>query len=269
MASARLNQLFIEAMAKHLPPSAATLRLVDLDGKAGAILTTLREDLTVIASSVTDLPAESVDAVVAYDHTLAEALLTGALNALRPGGRLIVVKTDGEVNEDDGQTLEGAGYTRIMVEVGIECPTPLGVLMRGEKPHQTADTLARIQAVALEDDDALSLDDYRGRYVYLLITQTPNKPVWALRPDEPIAWQAITVEGALVAFSSLPKAVGFMQPAVVANKIRDVNKVAKFRKEVAQGWPQRVILNPSLEILVGRKTALIPIDPTTAEKPDE
>ncbi|MCU0498415.1 MAG: hypothetical protein MUF87_13770 [Anaerolineae bacterium] len=269
MASARLTRLFIEAMAKHLPPSASTLRLVDLDGKAGAILHSLREDLEVIASSPHDLPAESVDAVIAYDHPLADDLLTGALSALRPGGRLIVVNTAGEVNERDGQTLEGAGYTRIMVEVGIECPTPLGVLMRGEKPHQTADTLARIQGVAMEDHDALTLGDYRGRYVYLLITQTPNKPVWALRPDEPIAWQAVTVDDTLLAFSSLPKAVGFMQPAVIANKIRDVNKVAKFRKEVAQAWPQRVILNPSLELLVGRKTSLIPIDPTTAEKPDE
>jgi len=32
----RLARLFIEAMAKHLPPSASQLRLIDVDGAAGA-----------------------------------------------------------------------------------------------------------------------------------------------------------------------------------------------------------------------------------------
>jgi len=36
------------------------------------------------------------------------------------------------------KTLEAADYTRILVEVGAECPLPVGALMRGEKPHTVA-----------------------------------------------------------------------------------------------------------------------------------
>ena len=73
----------------------------------------------------------------------------------------------------------------------------------------------------------------------------------------------------VLAFSSLPKAVEFMQPAVVAGRIKDVNKIAKFRWEVARDWPFPVMLNPSDEIFDTHAAALLAVDPDTAEAPDE
>ena len=166
------------------------------------------------------------------------------------------------------QTLEKAGYTRILVGTGIECPLPTGVLMRGEKPHTTDDTLERIQ-VAAEQDEAQPFADYRGKYVYLLVTQTPNKPVWTLEAGETIQWQAVTLDDALLAFSSLPKAVGFMQPAVLAGRIQDVNKVGKFSVATAQTWTQPVLLNPESDVLEGGTVGRINVDASTAEAPDE
>jgi hypothetical protein len=273
MVRPRLARLFIEAMAKHLPPSASHLRLLDVEGAAGEILTLSRADLDVVKvegePETWGISPESMDAVVAFNNTLKPDLLTASLNALRPGGRLIIMETDGEPGSERVQTLEKAGYTRILIESGIECPLPTGVLMRGEKPHVTEDTQARIQQVAEQDDNALSLADYKGKYLHLLVVQTPNKPVWALEEGEKVHWQAVTADGALVAFSSLPKAVGFMQPAVINDSIRDVNKVAKFSKAQAQQWTLPVKLNPTLEMLNGQSIALIDVDPNTAEQSDE
>jgi hypothetical protein len=161
---------------------------------------------------------------------------------------------------------------RILVENAISDRQP-GVLVRGEKPHTSANTLERIQGVAEQDSGLTNFDQYSGRYVHLLIQQRPNKPVWALRPDEPITWEAIGVQTdagvVLLAFSSLPRAVGFMQPAVVQGRIKDVNKVGKFRREVAQGWTHKALLNPSLDGLAGLAVVLVPVDHATAEAPGE
>ncbi|NWF71143.1 MAG: hypothetical protein HXY40_18835 [Chloroflexi bacterium] len=277
----RLKHLLIEELAKHLPPSAASLRLLDVAGAAGAALAEVRADLDVITveadSAGWQIAPNSVDAVVVYGAALDHAGLNAAQRALRPGGRLIMVDPAGEVNETHVKTLEDAGYTRILVGVGVECPLPAGVLMRGEKPHATPDTLERIQGVAGKDDAvARQLSDlqaYSGRYVHLLVQQTPNKPVWALQPHEKVDWQAVALEGAetpvLLAFSSLARAVAFMQPAVLAGKIRDINKVARFRKEVAQAWPQGVLLNPEPAVLQKQRLTLLAIDPASAEAPGE
>ncbi|GAB4520141.1 MAG: hypothetical protein OHK0046_29950 [Anaerolineae bacterium] len=272
----RLTRLMIEAMAKHLPPSTAQLRLLDVNGETGAVLTELRQDVEVQAvpgQGWENVPPESVDAVVAYDYVLNDAFLSRAQSALRPGGRLIVVNSRGEVSEAIGQRLEDSGYTRILVETAVECPLPTGVLMRGEKPHTTDDTLARIQQVAGQEANMLDLASYKGRYVHLLVVETPNVPVWRRVEGTVIQWQAaaLTIAGetVLLAFSSLPKAVSFMQPAVLANRIQDVNKVGKFSREAAQHWPQRVLLNPELHVLDGATVAFIPVDATTAETPDE
>ncbi len=268
----RLARLFIEAMAKHLPPSASTLRLLDVNGFTGQILSELRQDLEIVAVSsdpeTWPIAPQSMDAVAVLGTTPNEALLTAAKAALRPGGRLIMMETSGEPDEMRVQTLEQAGYTRILVETGIECPLPTGVLMRGEKPHTTDDTLERIQ-VAADHDDAQPFADYHGKYVYLLVTQTPNKPVWTLEAGEVIQWQAVTLDGALLAFSSLPKAVGFMQPAVLAGRIHDVNKVGKFSVATARTWTQPVLLNPASDVLENGTVGRIEVDATTAEAPDE
>ena len=253
MPSPRTARILTEAMVKHLPPSAARLNLLDVNGKAREILEKHRPDLeiTVVAGSEWPVPPQTFDAVTAFDEDLRGDLLEAALHALRPGGRLIVMSITGDPDESRVKTLEQHGYTRILVETGAECPLPVGVLMRGEKPHITGDTNARVRIAADQDDDAQTLEDFRGRFVHLLIRQSPNKPAWAIRADEPVTWEAVTLGGALLAFSSLPKAVAFMQPSILAGQISGVSKVAKFSRETACAWPLPIILNPAPEILDG------------------
>src|SRR5262249_9393249 len=146
-----------------------------------------------------------------------------------------------------------------LVETGAETPTPIGVLMRGEKPHTEERTVERIKQVAARDNEPAPRRS--SRYVYLLVQQTPNKPAWKLNKDEPVEWQAVAVAGedetVLLAFSSLPKAVEFMQPAVMAGYIKDVNKVAKFSWETVRGWPFPVMLNPSDEIFATQTAVFV------------
>jgi len=247
------DRRWIEAMAQHLPPSASTLRLLDLIGSVGAV----RPDVAVTG----DGAAGGFDAVFADGAALNGDLLGMALRALRPGGRLIAVDTQGEPSAAWVKTLEQAGFTRVLVEELL----PTGVLLRGERPHETADTLARVQSVAARDQGAV-----KGCYVYLLVRQTPNKPVWALRPGDPVEWQALALadaDGPLLAFSSLPNAVAFMQPAVLSGQIRDVNKLAKFSRESARDW--HLLINPSIDILQQHPVTLVPVDHARAEAPDE
>jgi hypothetical protein len=271
MADPLLERRLIEAMAKHLPPSASLLRLLDVEGRAGAILSENRADLDVIkvtgSPDTWGLDAGSLDAIAAYDGSPELPLLQVSLAALRAGGRLIIVQPDGNVTEALVKRLEGAGYTRILVEPCIEHPL-VGVLMRGEKPHTAERTTDRIQQIASRDNAPRS-----GRYVHLLIQQKPNKPAWAIKPDEPVEWQAVAVAGdnetVLLAFSSLPKAVEFMQPAVLDGLIKDINKVAKFSWEIARKWPFPILMNPTDDILATNPIMMLPIDPATAESPDE
>ncbi len=264
----------ILAMAKHLPPSRATLTLLDVAGITAPVLSQPRSDIEAHTLPMNSrdwvLLDDSADAITAYNRELDADFLSAALAALRPGGRLIVVRSDGVPTESIVRTLEGAGYTRILVEPALDEP-PCGLLIRGEKPHRTADTLARIQGVAGQGSSVGSLDDFRGRYVHLLIRQSPNKPVWKMAPDEVITWRAAAVqvddEMHLLAFSSLPNAVGLMQSAVLAGVIADVNKVAKFSLRTARTWALPVLLNPALEAIGAVTWA--DIDPTTAEAPDE
>lgn len=261
---------FIEAMLKQLPPSAAELRLLDVGGMAGDILGETRHDLT-ITTATTDAQSwsfaeNSFDAIVALGQTLSERFLSAMLSALRPGGRLIVIHTEGTVSETPVRTLENAGYIRILVEPATEQG---GLLMRGEKPHTTADTLERVRGVAGQDADSLDLSNFKGRYVHLLIVQTPNKPVWALAEGEKIRWKAVSASGQLLAFSSLPKAVSFMQSAVLANVITGINKVGKFSKDTAQTWTTSVHINATLDDIHGQVIDFIDIDPESAEAPDE
>jgi hypothetical protein len=266
------SRRLIEAIAKHLPPSAATLRLMDVGGAVGATLAGLRGDLQVMP--VPDLPASispnSVDAVVAYDVALSQEFLSAALAGLRPGGRLIIVNPAGVVSATWVKTLEDTGYVRILVE---PASNPGGVLIRGEKPHTEQRTPDRIQQVAGRDANLLDLASYTGRYIHLLIRQSPNKPVWKLAPGEQVEWHAVALANngapALLAFSSLPKAVAFMQPTVLSGRIKDVNKVAKFSRETAQQWASPVILNPTPEALEGCVVLFMPVDSRTAEAPDE
>ncbi len=275
MDARRVQRHFVAVMAKHLPPSASTLRLLDLDGNSGDILAGWRADLDIARISPSDLraagiAADSIDAVVAYDVDADSDLLRQALRLLRPGGRLIMLQSRGRVSEAHPLMLRENGYTRLLVEPALD---GLGVLLRGEKPHQTADAGQRIRSVARADGDLLDIDQYAGRYLHLLIQQRPNKPVWKLRSDESINWSAAALDDGsrqvLLAFSSLPKAVGFMQPAVLEGVIRDVNKVGKFSRAAAKTWPWAALLNPTLDSIHGKALTSVEIDPGSAEAPDE
>lgn len=270
-----IRRHFIAAMAKHLPPSSSTLRLIDLDGRSGDLLAALRSDL-----EIRHIPANEIgglemvsgdfDAIVAYDLSLTDDILAFARPALRAGGRIIALQSRGTVSQSHLRRLRDHGFARILIEPALD---ELGVLIRGEKPHTTADTLERIQSVASSDSDSLEISRFRGRYIHLLVQQRPNTPVWKLDPSERISWRAAAIQRdsslALLAFSSLPKAVGFMQPAVLAGDIPDINKVGKFSLATVQAWDWDIVLNPSSDSIHGATLSYIDIDPALAEAPDE
>jgi hypothetical protein len=271
-----MNNPVIAELARHLPPSAATLRLADMNGEAGDSLKLLRPDVEAISVADTDglrgLGESSMDAVMATGHPTAD-FLAAALQILRQGGRLILFEAGGAADEGRVKILENAGYTRILVETLTDDDGALlGVLMRGEKPHKQSDTLARV-AVAAIDAPRADLASFRGRYVHVLVRQTPNKPAWALRPDEPVEWHVVALageNGAALAFSSLPSAVGFMQRAVLANAIQGVSKVAKFSKEAAAAWAFTLIFNPLFDDVKAQGLAIVyAVDPQTAVHGEE
>lgn len=276
----QITHRLIEAMAKHLPPSASELRMLDINGEAGATLATLRGDLHIQAISgqvdtwaQIGIKSASVDAIVAYGYVLNDQFLTLALDALRSGGRLIVVDPIGQISSEVGHRLESHGYTRILVETAIEQPHPMGVLIRGEKKHITTDTQLRIRQTAVRDAAQLDLGTFKGRYVHFLIKQTPNLPPWKRDSNEAITWEAVAVQGedgpVLLAFSSLPRAVEFMQPAVLEGKVKDINKVGKYARETVSTWDEPVLVNAELDILDSYPVVFVSVDPNTAEAADE
>ncbi len=239
------------------------------------------------------------------------ALLAEALRVLRPGGRLVMVNPVhrrtvlraplalrrgpvaaldmavwrffvGSIGGYDVPTIaaemQAAGFARILAEPIMDGWT---ILSRGEKPYAAG--LSTAERVAVGAGEAAPAGILRGaafqgapgRYVHLLIRQTPNKPPWKLGPDEVITWDAASVIGptgepVALAFSALPKAVAFMQAAVMAGAVRDVTKVAKFRKDVAAAWGFAAWINPALDELPQQTPGpWLSIDPDSAEAPDE
>ena len=275
----RTAQLLIEAMAKHLPPSGSTLRLWDVGGRVGEFLHALRPDLHIepilTPYQTWQAPTEALDSIMGLDfpHALEDDFLTTALQMLRPGGRLILVDSQAEPTRDQVTALESSGHTRILVEDAIECPLPLGVLMRGEKPHTTESTFRRVRVASDVDPDNLPLTDYDGVFIYLLVRQLPNKPAWALNEFDVITWDAVTAardsQPMVLAFTSLPKAVSFMQPAVMQNLVDGVNKVGKFNRDAASAWGVPLWLNPPLTDVKAWPVGFFSVDPTTAERADE
>ncbi len=264
------------AALKHLPPSASDLRLVDAGGGIGAALAEQRADLVVSEvqgqEGLSRLSEASADAITWLGPT-DTGLLMQALRVLRAGGRLISVDPTGQPSADLVAALEAAGFTRVLVEAALIEPVTTGVLVRGERSHTTADTLARVEGVALRDAGQTDWSTFRGRYVHLLVQVTPNKPAWKLAPGEPVNWSAAAVEmdgqAVLLAFSSLPNAVAFLQQAVLAGVVQGVNKVGKFPRTEAEGWPQALIFNPALDVLAGKVLITVPVDPSRAVTGEE
>ena len=257
----------IALMLKQLPPSASELTLLDVGGHCSAQFMVQRRDLN--SRSVHCLPTgtSDADAIVALDQPLSADFLTAACACLRPGGRLIIGWRHGSPSAQQQLTLEGAGFVRILIEVQGEA-----LLLRGERPHDAESSLERIRQVA-DGDVVTDPSSWPGRYVHLLVKQTPDRPPWALREGEALRWQALTVgaggEQKLLAFSSLPRAVAFLQPAVLQGSIRDVNKVGKFARETARNWSLRLLLNPAPDVLEQHMTGKVDVDPATAAASDE
>ena len=112
MDAARIQGHFVAVMAKHLPPSGSTLRLLDLDGRSGSILSESRADLEYRHIAPLELPHAdiapgSLDAIVAYDVDLSDSMLIYCLEALRVGGRLIAVQSRGRASESHLRRLRG------------------------------------------------------------------------------------------------------------------------------------------------------------------
>src|SRR5579859_589527 len=261
----------VRELSRHFPPSGAQLHVfITAFGKnlrLGDIASTLhnlRPDLLIVTGEQPvdiplQLPSDSQDAFVVCDLWQLGtegriAFLSESIRALRPGGRLLLLDataTNGLARllhpstspitlEAAASALAETGFARVLAE---RLADDAAILSRGEKPYSISATVERIaqsaargaSAERLQTIDSGSLPGAsRGRFVFILVRQTPDKPAWAIQPGEKISWQAQMVnhtgEGGkpyLLLFSSLPKAVSFMQAAVMAGQSLGVNKVAK------------------------------------------
>ena len=172
------------------------------------------------------------------------------------------------------------GYVRVLGESCFK-----GVLYRGEIAYDpslsTLDrvemgTKSEVQASTLVSGNAIVA--IKGRYIYVPVHQIPNKPVWRLDPAEQLQWTGFVVKNrnneqqALLAFTSLPKAVQFLQHMVKANVVLDVNKIPKFAKATAAHWQFAIVINlEPAEFLATHRLSqqTVYLDPSSAEAPDE
>ena len=246
--------------ARHLPPSAGPPRVLALDADAAARLAREAPDAVAIGPArVRCAPSALPFAPQTFDAAVAEGppsglALPSLLRLLRPGGRCIAL-IPAVSRADWLGGLARAGFIHLFAEDAGQAQA----LVRGECPPQAARTVDRIAAVAGASDpglhpfDAQSADPAAlGRYLHLLIAQTPNKPAWWLAPGERLEWRAAVGAGeggspAAPAFTSLVRAVGFMQAAILAGTLHGVNKVGKFPAATAREWPFALIVNPSFE----------------------
>ncbi len=201
--------------------------------------------------------------------------------------------------ESMGNVLDAAGFVRVFGEKAV---AGYGVLSRGEKQCQESSRQGEVgeriwhgKKVAVKPKlPTGTLPVVRGQalsllpnpYIFLLIRQTPAQPSWALPPGTTLTWNAVTAieinsnQCVVLAFTSLPKAVAFMQPAVTSGRIIGVSRIAKFDKTTATHWPFATLLNPDLSILDDTidihptvpyrlSTADLMVDPNTAVGGDE
>jgi hypothetical protein len=227
--------------AKHLPPSLDVPRVLVLDSASAANLPT---DLNLTFPQGDDTPSGPFDAILG---TNPKPSLLELYQLLRPGGRLILASLDKDP-QSQLNNLNESGFIHCLVE------TEEGVtLYRGERPP-LGTPIERTEAL-VSTVPSLQSELKNLKYVFLLVAQTPNKPAWRLAEGEKITWQAATLLGEqnetpiLLAFTSLVRAVKFMQPAVLAQKFKGINKVGKFPSAIAQTWQLPLRLNPEFDDL--------------------
>lgn len=243
--------------AQHLPPSAARPRVLALDEPSAQALP---PDVEVVRDRAAPGPFDAIVGQGAADA------LGDWFQRLRPGGRLILADAPPAEAAPEAfgaerlQALTAAGFIHCLVHVDA----PL-TLCRGERPPLAA-ARERVRATA----DAAPASP-ASPFVFLLIQQSPNKPAWRLTPGEALTWQAATVvdpatgRTALLGFTSLVKAVAFMQPAVLAGFLTGVNKVGQFPSAVAMTWDPPVLVNPRFEDWrSARLGPWAPVDPQAA-----
>jgi hypothetical protein len=258
--------------ATHLPPSAGVPRVLALDAQAAAELAT--QSQITLAHNPDDLPMGPFDAVAG---SAAPEQVAALSNRLRPGGRLILT-----------HAAEPAALLAALANIGlVHClvePHGPFSLYRGERPPEGLPT-ERLQTLATSNSSS-SAPNYQLRitnylelktpFIFLLVIQTPNKPAWKLSPGERVEWRAATLltaaaaQPVLLGFSSLVKAIAYMQGAVMAQRLAGVNKVGKFPAAAVQGWPLPLALNPDFEHVRDLQAGpLFDLDPQIAVTGDE
>lgn len=204
------------------------------------------------------------DAIIGYvEPDLTLDSLETFFHWLRPGGRLILA-----AQADPRTLLEAlvqAGYSHCLVEPQSEAWT----LYRGERPGMPG--LAALAALPSGNGSGLHTP-----FCYIPVEQTPNRPAWRLAPGEKIEWRAPTVldsgsgQARLLVFSSLVRAVAFMQKAVLADTIRGINKVGKYRSAQVAGWQRPFLVNPTFHDVRNRaRGPAVVLEPGAAQAPDE
>jgi hypothetical protein len=238
-----------QLILKHLPPSADRPRVRPLDDRSRRWCLALdrARDVQLIAES-------DCDAVVASDIVLVQ----NATSILRPNGRAIflVPNTEQVALETLIEALTSAGLVRILAEPVLG---DAFLLARGECPTEHQRPTDRIAAIAQLEASPIVIADLLeivGRYphLHLLVEQQPPSRGWDDKPPGAI-WHALTVRDVqsnqivLPVFTSLPKAVAFMQPAILAGAIKTINKLPRFESDRLLEWRKSIIVNPTFAAL--------------------
>lgn len=231
-----------DLIAKHLPPSAGPARVQTLDASAQAWVDALHA-----AGSAVECDASDCDACVASE------LASIGRVTLRAGGRaLFLLKNETRPLSALSASLEQAGLIHILVEALSDD----WVLARGERPPRAANPATRLARVAaLGDELTLLSGEELPRFVHLLVHQEPDARGWEQSDLALLTWDALTLrdtstsQTVLLGFSSLTKAVAFMQAAVLAAALVGINKLPRFRGDTIAGWHVTLLLNPAFETL--------------------